>query len=429
MSKSGDGLVTVVTQWNSFKGRFPNDSEFGSMGYPGINYGSVDRILDNLARTISALEERGAWEASPELAIADVGLQARLIDLQATIGQAQSNGVNWLLNAANFLPKLADAQDFLTGLAVRRFNIARELTKFLAAKGEAEIERIILAENAATQVIAARSEVAQNVETIEAARTNVVQHQEAAIAAKATIDTQMEAIVTAGKVVQAARQSAAQTQAEIVQLKADALAREQQLAERVVALDASVASAKIAADEARESVAKALRDLSSQGLAHSFQQRRDHLNNERRTWMLAFVGAIVILAAISIALVVELPDFKYETLLVSALRRLATAAPFIWLGWYAAKQISRVSRAQEDYAYKAASALAFQSYKDEVSADPTLHTRLLELAITTFGENPVRLQIETKQEAVSPLEDVLSKAKPEKLTELLVSALTRSINK
>jgi hypothetical protein len=83
----------------------------------------------------------------------------------------------------------------------------------------------------------------------------------------------------------------------------------------------------------------------------------------------------------------------------------------IWLGWYAAKQLGRLSRIQEDYEYKAATALAFESYRNEVkdSNDDALMSDLLKTTITNFGDNPVRLYEHAVKDAASPTDDLLSK--------------------
>src|SRR5690606_29078244 len=111
----------------------------------------------------------------------------------------------------------------------------------------------------------------------------------------------------------------------------------------------------------------------------------------------------------------------YENLTVYLLQKIGLAAPLIWLGWYSARQVGRISRVQEDYEYKAASALAFQSYKEEVKlgGDPEMEKKLLEIAIRTFGENPVRLYENHASEPVTPLQAAIKELPPEKIAAIL----------
>lgn len=84
---------------------------------------------------------------------------------------------------------------------------------------------------------------------------------------------------------------------------------------------------------------------------------------------------------------------------------------------------------QEDYEYKAASALAFQSYKDEakLGGDPELEKKLLEHAIKTFGENPVRLYENHLTEPVSPLQAAIKELPPEKIAAILAAVGEQSL--
>ena len=77
-----------------------------------------------------------------------------------------------------------------------------------------------------------------------------------------------------------------------------------------------------------------------------------------------------------------------KELLAALLYRLPVVAPVVWLAWFAAKQYGYASRLSEDYAYKAASAMAFEGYKRE-STDDATKLKLLETAINNFGDNPM----------------------------------------
>ncbi len=89
--------------------------------------------------------------------------------------------------------------------------------------------------------------------------------------------------------------------------------------------------------------------------------------------------------------------------------RLALTAPFVWLGWFSARNYGHISRLSEDYEYKEASAKAFEGYKREVGdAHPEMLQKLLEQAIQNLGENPIRI-FEGKNNHGSPVQDLIEK--------------------
>lgn len=144
------------------------------------------------------------------------------------------------------------------------------------------------------------------------------------------------------------------------------------------------------------------------GLASAFAERASSLKSERYLWIAIFVTALCGLTAVSIFFAAKLESLTYEAILSGLFRRVALAAPLVWLGWYAARQVGTLSRLKEDYDYKAATALAFEGYQKEVSSsgDHQLIAKLLGTAITNFGENPVRLY-GSSEDAASPSEEVI----------------------
>ncbi|ROP73890.1 hypothetical protein EDF74_3325 [Stenotrophomonas rhizophila] len=147
------------------------------------------------------------------------------------------------------------------------------------------------------------------------------------------------------------------------------------------------------------------------GLASAFSQRASELRVERYIWIALFVIALGGLAVVSIVFAASLESLTYEAIASGLFRRIALAAPLIWLGWYAAKQVGTISKLKEDYDYKAATALAFEGYQKEVmsSGNDGLVSKLLGTAISNFGDNPVRLYRSGPSEAASPSEELLSR--------------------
>jgi hypothetical protein len=275
---------------------------------------------------------------------------------------------------------------------------------------------------ASTELASKSMEVISTAENDATARLGEISRIEAEAR---RIEAEVRSSAEASKEAQARIEAA---QGTIAKLKAEADAREVVLDARVQSLNEKIAALTSDAEAAKESVAQALRAARDQGLAKSFQDRSNILRGERRLWTILFIGAIAVLAVLSAVFVTELVTFKYQELIVAILRKLALAAPCVWLGWYAARQVGRVARVQEDYEYKAASALAFQSYKAEAAlgADPDLTKQLLMHAIETFGENPVRLYGDHSTEAVTPLESGLKSLPLDKLIALLTAAINAS---
>lgn len=217
---------------------------------------------------------------------------------------------------------------------------------------------------------------------------------------------------------------------EIDQLRAAALAQEDSLAKRIEATQKTITTTDAEAKAALESVRQALKQVRDQGLAGAFQSRSRNLRNERFVWGSIFLASIILLVCLAIRFSVDLTELTYESLTVNLLRRLGLAAPAVWLGWYAATQLGRVSRVQEDYDYKTASALAYQSYKEEIGAleNDALLEKLADLAISNFGESPVRLYEKgPHDDAVTPIQAAVKELPPEKIAAVLAVIGEQSI--
>lgn len=108
----------------------------------------------------------------------------------------------------------------------------------------------------------------------------------------------------------------------------------------------------------------------SAGLAAAFTERGDNLDKPLKIWIGVFVGSVLGLAAMSAYIVWALhgiadgaPLSRYWEYL---LLRVPFVAPFIWLGWFSAVQYGNIIRVQEDYAFKKATSIAFQGYRDHM---------------------------------------------------------------
>ncbi|HAS6975177.1 TPA: hypothetical protein I7297_12415 [Vibrio parahaemolyticus] len=133
-------------------------------------------------------------------------------------------------------------------------------------------------------------------------------------------------------------------------------------------------------------------DANRASMAGSFLKRKNELDKPIKWSGRIMNAALVITAGISFALLFNsgLLEAKFDY--ISFLTKIPIVAPFIWIAWSNSQRNNYLIRIQEDYAFKYASAMAFEGYKKQVQeADEDLQHRLLTLAIENMGSNPIRL--------------------------------------
>lgn len=142
---------------------------------------------------------------------------------------------------------------------------------------------------------------------------------------------------------------------------------------------------------------QAYRIATTEGLAASFEQRRQSLTNSLIWWvaglLIALGGAIWIghdrFEIINKALDTEINTGKVWVQI--SLSILGLGAP-IWFAWIATKQINQRFRLSEDYAFKASVAKAYEGYRKEAARlDEAFESRLFESALSRLEEAPLRL--------------------------------------
>lgn len=174
----------------------------------------------------------------------------------------------------------------------------------------------------------------------------------------------------------------------------------------------------------RNKINDLLGDANRTGMAASFTNRRRWLIAPMAAWISVFgfsIWGIFYMGREYIAPILTTSDWTQLP------ARIALTAPFIWLGWFAAKQYGYTSRLREDYAYKEASAKSFEGYKREAGqADPAMLKNLLETAIRNLGDNPIRIYNGHENHA-SPLHEILEKSlKNEKTMDLLKAIFAKA---
>lgn len=427
MSKSSEALVALVKNWELLKAHRPTEGDFSSYGYP-ISYDSMDELFKRWEATLKVLDEKGYWSNSPEVGIADVPFASQLNDLSGLVVNAPNNGIPWLLSN-RFVDIANNFQQQLSALTRHQVALNKEVAKILVERSAESLDDIVTAAKSAKKVIALGKESVENAQRIVDATSSIEAANSLAESTSARLATLAKEVDDNTIIVNEDKASVKKARDEIAELKKAADKREKELEERIQKIDEQLTETETSATNAYKSVEEALRKVRDQGLAKSFQDRSNSLQIERTVWTSAFVLSALGLLAIAIIFAIELSTMTYEALLVHLLRKIGLAAPLIWLGWYSARQTGRISRVQEDYEYKAASALAFQAYKDEakLGGDPDMEKKLLEHAIKTFGENPVRLYDTHVSEPVTPLQAAIKELPPEKIATILVSLGEQSL--
>lgn len=421
MSKSSDALSLLLTNWDQLKKQRPTESDFSPHGYP-LTYETMDELFSRWLSVLTILDEKGYWSTSPEVAIADTPLATAINDLNNVVNGAKSYAIGWMISN-RFVDISSNIQQQISSLARGQSSINKEVARLLTERGAENVDLISTAARSAEKIIDLGKVSEENVSRILQATSTIESASALAEATNSNIAALTKTVTDNAASVAGDKETIASLLKEVTELKAQALARENELVTRATTLDGQINDIHQKTELAYESVTKALRAARNQGLAASFQDRSNTLKAERRLWTITFVGSAAILLALAVVFSIDLTDMKFEALLVHLLRKVGLAAPVVWIGWYSARQVGRISRVEEDYEYKAASALAFQSYKDEakLGGDEEMQKKLLGHAISTFGENPVRLYESHADEPVSPVQAAIKDLPAEKIANILVA--------
>lgn len=176
-------------------------------------------------------------------------------------------------------------------------------------------------------------------------------------------------------------------------------------------------------EKATDSLAAAART----GMAASFERRAAEYDEPREGWLFAFLmslTAIVFIAGYYI--LPQIKDVQDIGRLYIFLTDIPLTLPFIWFAWFSALRFSQLGRLKEDYKFKVATALALDGYRKQAAdLNPALQEKLLDIAITNFGENPLRLMTKDSAKDAHPLAGVID----DKAILEVVKALSEKIRK
>jgi len=175
------------------------------------------------------------------------------------------------------------------------------------------------------------------------------------------------------------------------------------------------------AENTHKSVEDLLPGATSAGLASAFKQRKLENAKSKEKYMFGFVGSILVLCGLVI--------WMMQTVFVSPkeniewwkilLQKIPVTFPFIWLGWFFARNFGHLVRLEEDYAFKESISRSFEGYKkqmQEVDPEKAL-PQLCNSTICILSEPPLRVfdrKTSDETPANSFLERFMPKAKNDK---------------
>jgi hypothetical protein len=360
----------------------------------GISGDSLEQELSSLLVRLRTLNEEGI-----EISRGDVVCHGgTVLTLLSNFEGYVSNAIN---NPAN------------TGELFRQFvifrNSLRDIDLFVASPADKTLSRVASEANARAISAAAKTEqgrvrITKALEETKAISLDISAKQTEAIRLQAELSSLhskgIESSASIDRVlakVQDLSTTHAVLEASKTKLEAD-LAEDRK---RIVVLLNDAKSLK-------EETIQRLEDATKVGLAQAFTQREEKSRTSFNFWARALAFSLLLMFGAAKYLVDKAPE-KAAAIdqLIYWLTHIPITIPFVWIAWFASKQASYALRLSEDYAFKAASALSLQAYKGEAQAvDPELVKKLLDIAVTNFGENPLRI-FEPKSIPATPLADLL----------------------
>lgn len=185
--------------------------------------------------------------------------------------------------------------------------------------------------------------------------------------------------------------------------------RAEQYTQSVKKIEEELLSQKKKADDQLVEIREIVDDANRVGMAGSFKARKDELDKPVK-WAEAFMNiSLFVVTAVSFYIIIPeigSSDVDYKSILI----KLPILFPLYWIVWSSSRKFSYLTRIREDYAYKYATAMAFEGYNKHTDEDSDLYTKLLSLSIDTFGSNPIRLY-NLKNVHSSPLQETLTTVK------------------
>lgn len=444
-------LNTLKGSWERLMQARPGEMQFSSFGFNDLNGEVVSGALNALIAIVEGHVKKTRSADREDIALADGAAVRTLRELRGWVDAAHGNGVSWLLASTDFLFKFGMVSSILRQSITRNIDLRARIARLAADDVHNDLTVVQSAAGIARDIIKKESEILDAEKSAISAKGEIdVAHQEVTTSLEAARLLSEEFKKTKDDIFETV-ESIKTAKALVDTSKASAESDSKKLQESLTELTTSIESAIDKSNDANKQLDAALRDARRQGLAKAFSDRHRAASREYYIWIGVFGVSLVLLSAlaafqlwwvhennVALSLAAAVPSVPVATAttpaadgLLQILRRLLSELPFaipvVWLGWYSAKRIGIVSRLAQDYEYKAATALAFESYKNEAQllGGGDLSQQLLSTTIKNFGDNPVRLTEHNDKDLGHPLESLVTALKDEKSYDRLLKLIEK----
>lgn len=385
---------TLHRAWTAMRSAHSSINNLEPYGLKGVKAEDFDALFTEWDKALGAAASKTKAVGPEEKALEAIIVYA-IGQLVALVSPAASNGVPWLLQSG-FLTKLAELNTALTPILDSRFRVRKAVVEFAKADLVDGMVRVEAAAPLADQLVAQQATITEQAEEVAEALTEAQAAKVQAAEDAAAIATHLETVAKIAADATTAKTDYDETISEVN----EALAAAQKA---LATVEKSRKDADTRIDEGAKKIAvatekldKAIADVNRQGLAGSYQISAEKMGRERNWWLLAFGIALIYIALVASGAIEKwlgVSTTSTDVYWVRLLHLLPLASPGIWLGWFAARSAGLTARIQQDYAYKVATAQAYEGHKKEVTqaGNEKLATQLMEATIRNFGDNPIRL--------------------------------------
>lgn len=381
--------------WLNMREARKSENDFGPYGLKNAKAEDFDALFAEWDRALSAAASKTKAPGAEDKALESIVCYS-IGQLMLSVSPGLSNGFQWLIQSSSFMAKLAELNTAITPILDSRFKLRKAVVEIAKTDLIDDMVRVEVAAPLADKLVAQQAIITEQAEEVSDALADAQAAKLQTEANAASVAEHLSKIKELSEDAATAKTEYDETIEEVNEALAAAnkvlLALEKSQTDANTRIDTG--AKKIAV--ATEKLDKAIADINRQGLAGAYQISAEKMSVERYLWLLAFILALIyIVLAVSGAiekfLGVDIPES--QTYWDRLLHLIPLASPGIWLGWFSARSAGLTARIQQDYAYKVATAQAYEAHKKEalLAANEALSDQLLEATIRNFGDNPIRL--------------------------------------
>lgn len=365
-------LKSAISVVNQHLTLIPED--LTSLGHPNLKRYDVPAALEGLAALYEGLDQVGLTPQQISLLKANIGPQinqlaasaglipqnpaAHTNQILASLNSAYNQAVNFMFLSEDKRPR-DSLKDFLYNLIEKvgkQISVESIRDQVIAAKTEVDGET--------AKVKKLQQDIAANLDQTSAKLAAVLETENAV--AKKTADFE-------------------KNYSSYVQIMTDVTAKQKIISDMEIQLSGLITES----DKQQKIINQNLEDSNRAGMAGSFNFRKQELRWPIRIWASIFVSSLIGLCFLGIYFIIPTGAEAIEW--GKFLLKIPASFPIIWIAWFAAQQYKFSVSLREEYAFKNASAMAYEGYKKEAKAvDPQLSQKLLDNSIANISENPMK---------------------------------------